>query len=65
MAPVYGTPYPVTPGVSAVLAPNPSPFTLHGTQTFLVDGDALAIIDPGPASDEHVEAVLAAVGGRR
>lgn len=46
-----------------VLAPNPSPYTYTGTQTYIVGaGDAVAVIDPGPADDAHVEAILAAVG---
>jgi len=65
------------PLVRRVLAPNPSPFTYTGTQTYLVGSGAdVAVIDPGPAgggaeghaSTEgrgHVEAILAAVGGAR
>jgi glyoxylase-like metal-dependent hydrolase (beta-lactamase superfamily II) len=38
------------PLVRRVLAPNPSPFTFTGTQTYLVGaGSELAVIDPGPA----------------
>ena len=49
-----------------VLAPNPSPFTFTGTQTYLV-GDAradCAVIDPGPDEPEHIAALIAAIGGR-
>lgn len=62
------------PLVRRVLAPNASPYTFTGTQTYLVgaDGD-VAVIDPGPADTGvpghadtngagHVEAILAAVG---
>jgi glyoxylase-like metal-dependent hydrolase (beta-lactamase superfamily II) len=49
-------------GVIRVRADNPSALTLEGTNTYLVDG---WVIDPGPPDDEaHVEAVLAAAGGR-
>lgn len=51
------------PLVRRVLAPNPSPYTYTGTQTYIVgSGDAVAVIDPGPANDAHIEAILAAVG---
>ena len=51
------------PLVRRVLAPNPSPYTYTGTQTYIVGaGDAMAVIDPGPANPAHIEAILAAVG---
>ena len=38
------------PLVARVLAPNPSPYTFTGTQTYIVGtGDKVAVIDPGPA----------------
>lgn len=54
----------VGPLVTRVLAPNPSPFTYTGTQTYLVGTDALAVIDPGPNDPRHVEALVAAIAGR-
>lgn len=42
-----------------ITAPNPGPFTLNGTRTYLL-GDS-AIIDPGPAIDSHIEAIRAAM----
>ncbi len=65
------------PLVRRVLAPNASPYTFTGTQTYLVGaGDAVAVIDPGPAGtgavghadthgEGHVEAILAALGGAK
>jgi glyoxylase-like metal-dependent hydrolase (beta-lactamase superfamily II)/8-oxo-dGTP pyrophosphatase MutT (NUDIX family) len=50
--------------VTRVIAPNPGIMTGPGTNTYLVGGEALAVIDPGPAIDGHVEAVLAAGAGR-
>ena len=44
--------------IRSVLAPNPAPFTLDGTRSWLV-GERL-MIDLGPAIDSHVEALLAA-----
>ena len=48
-----------------MLAHNPSPFTYTGTQTYVVGTQEVAIIDPGPDSPEHVDALVEAVGGRR
>jgi glyoxylase-like metal-dependent hydrolase (beta-lactamase superfamily II) len=51
------------PLVRRVLAPNPSPFTFTGTQTYLVGTDSeLAVIDPGPDEPAHLDALLAAIG---
>jgi glyoxylase-like metal-dependent hydrolase (beta-lactamase superfamily II) len=53
--------------VTRVLAPNPSPLTLEGTNTFVVADPAAAsavVIDPGPAIEDHANRVLAACGGR-
>ncbi len=51
------------PLVRRVLAPNGSPFTYPGTQTYLVGTDeALAVIDPGPDASEHLAALEAAIG---
>lgn len=56
----------IAPLVRRVLARNPSPFTYTGTQTYLVgDGVDVAVIDPGPADPEHIEAILEAVGKAR
>ena len=47
--------------VLRVLAPNPSPLTLEGTNSYLIFAGARAIaIDPGPPIDAHVEALVAA-----
>ena len=56
------------PLVARVLAPNPSPYTYTGTQTYVVgpvDGPDCAVIDPGPNDPAHIEAILAAVGERK
>jgi len=51
------------PLVARVLAGNPSPYTFTGTQTYVVGNKTdRAVIDPGPAIDDHIEAILAAVG---
>jgi len=55
---------PVAPGIKRVLAHNPSAFTYYGTQTYLLGDETIAVIDPGPDLPEHVEALIAAIGGR-
>lgn len=46
-------------------ADNPGPFTLEGTRTFLVGASRVAIIDPGPALDPHLDALARAVAEAR
>ena len=53
------------PMVRRILAPNPSPFTFTGTQTYVVGGGEVAVIDPGPDDERHVAALLSAVEGER
>jgi glyoxylase-like metal-dependent hydrolase (beta-lactamase superfamily II) len=55
---------PVEEGIARVLAHNPSAFTYYGTQTYLLGTDAVAVIDPGPDLPEHVDALVAGIGGR-
>ena len=51
------------PLVRRVLAPNPSPYTYTGTQTYIVGmGDGCAVIDPGPDEEAHLLALDAAIG---
>ena len=52
-------------GIARLLAHNPSPFTFTGTQSYLVGTREVAVIDPGPDLPEHVDAIVAALGGRR
>jgi glyoxylase-like metal-dependent hydrolase (beta-lactamase superfamily II) len=54
----------VEEGIARVLAHNPSAFTYYGTQTYLLGTEAVAVIDPGPDLPEHVDALVAAIGGR-
>lgn len=51
------------PLVRRVLAPNPSPYTYTGTQTYLVgNAGTIAVIDPGPDDAEHLASLEAAIG---
>jgi glyoxylase-like metal-dependent hydrolase (beta-lactamase superfamily II) len=50
--------------IARVRAPNPSPLTLSGTNTWVVGRDPAWVVDPGPAIDAHVDAVVAEVQRR-
>lgn len=63
-APAYGEAVPVAPGVARITAGNAGPFTFHGTNSYLVGTDALAVIDPGPGDEAHLAALLKAIAGR-
>ena len=53
------------PAIARVLANNPSAFTYTGTQSYVIGKSEVAVIDPGPDSSEHVDAIISAVGERR
>lgn len=50
--------------VARITAPNPGAMTGPGTNTYIIGRDELALIDPGPAIDAHLSAMLGAVGKR-
>lgn len=49
------------PGLRRITAPNPSPMTYHGTNSYLLGEGEVAVIDPGPDDPRHLEAILAAL----
>lgn len=53
-------------GGQCVLAGNPGPMTLDGTNTWLleVDQESVVLVDPGPDDLDHLSAVSVALGGR-
>jgi glyoxylase-like metal-dependent hydrolase (beta-lactamase superfamily II) len=52
--------------VSRVLAPNPGPFTFKGTGVYIIGaGTRVAVIDPGPALPDHIEALKRTLGYRQ
>lgn len=59
----YGSVDQVSPLVRRVTAKNPSRFTFKGTGTYIIGRDRVAIVDPGPVDDKHVDALLAAIDG--
>jgi len=63
--PAYGQPRQVTPLAAVVLARNPSPMTLEGTNTWVLrtPGTQQAIVvDPGPDDEAHLRAVVDSAG---
>jgi glyoxylase-like metal-dependent hydrolase (beta-lactamase superfamily II) len=58
----YGRVDQVSPLIRRVVANNPSKFTYLGTGTYLVGHGDVAVVDPGPAIDAHVAAIVAALG---
>lgn len=59
----YGKAVELTPLIRRVCAENPNAFTFMGTGTYIVGRGKVAVIDPGPLIDAHVDALLAAVRG--
>ena len=62
---VAGRAVQLSPHIWRVTAPNPGPMTGPGTNTYLVGQDqSWTVIDPGPHSEPHLQALLSAVPGR-
>lgn len=62
----YGEAKQLAPGIVRIVANNPSPFTYKGTNTYLLgEGREAFLIDPGPADAAHLDAILAALQGRK
>ncbi len=59
----YGRADAVSPLVRRIVASNPSPFSYHGTGTYVVGHGQVAVIDPGPDDQHHVDALLHALRG--
>ena len=62
--PAHGEAVPIGGNVVRVTAPNPSPFTFQGTNSFVVGEKSVAVIDPGPDNEDHLSALVKAIGGR-
>lgn len=59
--PLPGLVQELAPGLRVVLAPNPSPMTLHGTNCYILGAGEVAVIDPGPDRAAHLAALGAAL----
>ena len=62
--PAYGIAVPVAEGVQRMTVNNPSAFTFHGTNSYIVGEKSVAFIDPGPEDEAHFNALMAALEGR-
>lgn len=61
----YGHAHAVTPLVRRIVARNGGRFTGPGTGTLIVGHGEVAVIDPGPDRDDHLEAIETALAGER
>jgi glyoxylase-like metal-dependent hydrolase (beta-lactamase superfamily II) len=55
---------PSHPELVRIVAPNPGPMTLEGTNTYVFGADPCLVIDPGVADGGHLEAIRAAAAER-
>jgi len=53
----------LSPLVRRILVDNPGPYTFRGTNTYIVGRGRVAVIDPGPVNDAHLQAILGATQG--
>lgn len=54
----YGRVDQLTPYVRRVIANNPSAFTFRGTGTYIIGKGKVAVIDPGPVLDDHIDVLM-------
>ena len=64
MAFTHGEPTDIAPGVRRIVANNGGPLTFHGTNTYLVGTNTIAVIDPGPDDAAHLDAIVRAAAGK-
>ena len=62
---IPGTVTVVGPGIRRIVANNPGPHTFTGTNTYIVGYNDVAVIDPGPRDESHLEKLLDALSGER
>ncbi|TJV44151.1 MAG: MBL fold metallo-hydrolase, partial [Mesorhizobium sp.] len=62
--PSYGQGVTVAPDVLRITAKNPGPFTFYGTNSYIVGRETLAVVDPGPDDEAHLETLLEVIADR-
>lgn len=60
----HGVPFRLNSRVRRIVAPNPGVMTGAGTNTYLLGDEEVAVLDPGPAIAEHIDAILETAGDR-
>lgn len=61
----YAEPRELAPGITRIVANNPSVFTFKGTNTYIIGSNTdLALIDPGPYDDAHFDTIMRTIAGR-
>ena len=63
--PSYGQLVGISPLVRRLVARNSGPFTAWGTGTYVIGHGEVAVIDPGPLEDDHIDGLIAALAGER
>ncbi len=61
----YGRCDSLSPLIDRVVADNPGPFTYTGTGVYIIGDKNVAVIDPGPTTPKHQDALRKALEGRR
>ena len=54
----------IAPGIVRITAPNPGVMTGPGTNSYIIGGRELVLLDPGPPIESHIELLRATVGDR-
>ena len=60
----HGKAWRLSARIQRIVAPNPGAMTGPGTNSYLLGSDEIVVLDPGPAIDSHIEAILTAGAGR-
>jgi len=55
----------LSPLARRMVAPNASSFTFNGTCSYILGNGVVAIVDPGPADESHLRALLSSIKGER
>ena len=55
----------IAPNIARLVAPNATPFTFTGTNSYFIGDKNLVIIDPGPKDENHLKALMRAIAGRK